>query len=175
MPMQDVYLYSPIAAALLSLIYAFYKASWVKKQDPGNARMQKIGKWIADGAMAFLAREYKALAIFVAAVAVLLAFSNHGLKNSTWMIAVSFVVGAGCSSLAGYLGMKVATQANIRTASAARKSLNQALQVAFSGGAVMGLSVVGLGLLGLGGLFIFYSSWYGTAFNEVGFVQISYL
>ncbi len=165
MPMQDVYLYSPIVAALLSLIYAYYKATWVKKQDPGNKRMVKIGKWIADGAMAFLAREYKALAIFVVAVAALLAFSNASLPDSNWMIAVSFIVGAGCSSLAGYIGMKVATQANIRTASAARKSLNQALQVAFSGGAVMGLSVVGLGLMGLGGLFILYSSMYGTTFT----------
>ncbi len=161
--MKEIYLYSPIAAAALSLIYAFIKASWVSKQDPGNERMQNIGSWIASGAMAFLAREYKVLAIFVVAVALLLGVSNHGLADSTFMIAVSFVVGAVCSALAGYLGKKVATKANSRTAAAARTSLNDALQVAFSGGAVMGLSVVGLGLLGLGGRFVLYSAMYGTS------------
>jgi len=154
--MKEVFLYGPIGAAVLSLLYAFVKATWVDKQDPGNERMQNIGKWIADGAMAFLAREYKVLAIFVVAVAVLLGISNASLADSSWMIAVSFIVGALCSALAGYLGMKVATKANIRTASAARTSLNDALQVAFSGGAVMGLSVVGLGMLGLGSLFAIY-------------------
>ena len=121
---EQIFLYSPIVAAALSLIYAFVKASWVKKQDEGNDRMKNIGKWIADGAMAFLAKEYKVLAIFVVAVAVLLGFSNNMIKDSSWMIAVSFVVGALCSGLAGYIGMKVATQANTRTASAARTSLN---------------------------------------------------
>ena len=163
--MKEIFLYSPIVAAVLSLIYAFIKASWVSKQDPGNERMQNIGKWIADGAMAFLAKEYKVLAIFVVAVAVLLGISNAGLNDSTWMVSVSFVVGAFCSGFAGYLGMKVATKANIRTASAARTSLNDALQVAFSGGAVMGLSVVGLAMLGLGSLFLLYSIIYGTGFN----------
>ena len=160
--MEAFYLYCPIVAAVASLLYAFYKASWVKKQDPGNERMQKIGKWIADGAMAFLAREYKVLAIFVVAVAVILGVSNAGLDDSSWMISVSFVVGAICSGLAGYIGMKVATKANIRTASAARTSLNDALQVAFSGGSVMGLTVVGLALLGLGALFLVYRSVYGV-------------
>ena len=170
--MKEVFLYGPIGAAVLSLLYAFIKAAWVGKQDPGNERMQNIGKWIADGAMAFLAKEYKVLAIFVVAVAVLLGISNATLKDSTWMIAVSFIVGALCSALAGYLGMKVATKANIRTASAARTSLNNALQVAFSGGAVMGLSVVGLGMLGLGSLFLLYSIIYGTGFNpELAGVQ----
>ncbi len=164
--MNQIYLYSPIGAAVLALLYAFYKAAWVGKQDPGNQRMVKIGSWIADGAMAFLAREYKVLAIFVLAVAVLLGWSNASLADSNWMIAVSFVVGAGCSALAGYIGMKVATQANIRTAAAARTSLNDALQVAFSGGSVMGLCVVGLALLGLGALFIGYSSMYGVKPGE---------
>ncbi|RJO69585.1 MAG: sodium-translocating pyrophosphatase [Myxococcales bacterium] len=163
--METFYLYSPIIAAVLALGYAFYKASWVAKQDPGNERMQKIGKWIAEGAMAFLYREYKSLAIFIVAVAILLAGSNASLKDSHWMIALSFVVGACCSAAAGYFGMKVATKANTRTASAARKSLNDALQVAFSGGSVMGLTVVGLGLLGLGVLFIIYASVFGTAYS----------
>ncbi|MBW2525376.1 MAG: sodium-translocating pyrophosphatase [Deltaproteobacteria bacterium] len=161
--MKEFYLYGPIGAAVLALIFAFYKASWVGKQDPGNKRMVKIGTWISDGAMAFLRREYRVLAVFVVAVAVLLAVSNSGLKDSTYLIALSFVVGAACSGLAGWLGMKVATQANTRTAAAARTSLNDALQVAFSGGAVMGLVVVGLGLLGLSVLFVVYSGMYGTA------------
>jgi K(+)-stimulated pyrophosphate-energized sodium pump len=163
--MEQVYLFAPIVAAVLALAYALYKAAWVGKQDPGTDRMQKIGSWIADGAMAFLRREYKVLAIFVLAVAILLGASNATLKDSHWMIALSFVVGALCSGLAGYFGMKVATKANIRTAAAARKSLNDALQVAFSGGAVMGLMVVGLGLLGLGGLFLLYSTMFGTEYS----------
>ncbi len=159
--MNTFYLWGPVGAAVVALFYAFIKASWVDKQDPGNDRMKKIGGWIADGAMAFLGREYKILAIFVIAVAVALGASNAGLKDSTWMIAVSFVVGALCSALAGYIGMKVATKANIRTASSARQGLNGALQVAFSGGSVMGLCVVGLALLGLNILFIIYSKIYG--------------
>jgi len=159
--MEALYLYGPIGAGVLALIYAFIKASWVAKQDPGNERMQKIGGWIADGAMAFLRAEYKVLAIFVIAVAVILGASNASLKGSTFMIAVSFFVGALCSAVAGYLGMKVATKANIRTAHAAKTGLNGALQVAFSGGAVMGLSVVGLALIGLGGLFVLYKAMYG--------------
>ncbi|MFH2010767.1 MAG: sodium-translocating pyrophosphatase [bacterium] len=159
--MNALYLYGPIGAGVLALLYAFYKASWVARQDPGNERMQKIGSWIADGAMAFLRAEYKVLAIFVIAVAVALGASNYSLEGSTFMIAVSFVVGALCSAVAGYLGMRVATKANIRTAHAAQTGLNGALQVAFSGGAVMGLSVVGLALIGLGSLFVLYKFMYG--------------
>ena len=160
--MNQLYLYVPIGAAVLSLIYAFIKASWVGKQDPGTERMQKIGGWIADGAMAFLRQEYKVLALFVIAVAIALGASNAGLEDSTWMIAVSFIAGAFCSACAGFIGMKVATKANIRTASAARGGLNGALQVAFSGGSVMGLCVVGLALIGLGILFVIYSKMYGV-------------
>ncbi len=143
------------------------KASWVKAQDEGTDRMKMIGGWIADGAMAFLAREYRVLAIFVVAVAVLLGVSNQMVGGDTnWIIAVSFVLGAFCSALAGYFGMKTATAANIRTASAARQGLNQALQVAFNGGSVMGLSVVGLALTGLGTLFIVYTRIYDTAMTD---------
>ncbi len=159
--MENLYLYGPIGAGVLALLYGFIKAAWVAKQDPGNERMQNIGKWIADGAMAFLRAEYKVLAIFVFAVALILGGSNASLAGSSFMIAVSFLVGAIASAIAGYLGMKVATQANIRTAHAAQKGLNGALQVAFSGGAVMGLSVVGLALIGLGGLFVLYKAMYG--------------
>jgi K(+)-stimulated pyrophosphate-energized sodium pump len=156
-----LFYYLPVLVAFAALLYAFIKASWVSRQDPGTERMQMIGKWISDGAMAFLAREYKVLAIFVVAVAVLLGVSNYYVsKDTNAFIALSFVLGAFCSGLAGYFGMKTATKANTRTASAARKGLNEALQVAFTGGSVMGLSVVGLALAGLGSLFILYSYLY---------------
>ena len=102
-----------LIAAILALGYAFLKSRWVNKQDPGNERMQKIGGWIAEGAMAFLRREYRVLAVFVVAVAAALGFSNAGLKDSSWVIAVSFVVGACCSGLTGFIGMKVATKEGI--------------------------------------------------------------
>jgi len=154
--------------ALLALVYARIRARWVRRQDAGDERMQMIGSWISDGAMAFLAREYRALSIFVVAVAILLAFSNHliGVEhNTSALIAVSFVLGAFCSALAGFFGMKTATAANTRTASAARHGLNEALQVAFVGGSVMGLSVAGLALLGLGSLLIVYLKMYPEAVN----------
>ena len=147
--------------AVLALIYAMIRATWVRRQDPGNERMQTIGRWISDGAMAFLSREYRALAIFVVVVAILLGISNARIgaeQNTSGMIAISFVLGAICSALAGFFGMKTATAANIRTASSARTGLNAALQVAFAGGSVMGLCVAGLALLGLGGLFYFFLS-----------------
>jgi K(+)-stimulated pyrophosphate-energized sodium pump len=152
--------------AIVALVYAYMRAAWVNKQDAGNDRMQTIGKWVADGAMAFLSAEYRVLAIFVVAVAILLGVSNHMVgaeQNTNGLIAVSFVLGAICSGLAGFFGMKTATQANIRTASAARKGLNEALQVAFKGGSVMGLSVAGLALLGLGILLVVYTKMYPAA------------
>jgi K(+)-stimulated pyrophosphate-energized sodium pump len=142
---------------VLGLIYTVWKTSWVGKQDPGNERMQRIAAAITEGAMAFLRAEYKILAIFVVLVAVLLAYSGSTEAESSWLIGVSFVVGAFCSALAGYLGMKVATKANVRTTNAARTGLGKALEVAFAGGSVMGMAVVGLGVLGLSSLFIIYS------------------
>ena len=147
-----------IGAGALAMLYAFWKTSWITAQDEGTNRMKQIGASIADGAMAFLKAEYRVLAVFVIAVAVLLSIANSGKADSSPLIALSFVVGAFASAFAGFLGMKVATKANNRTTNAARTSLAQALNVAFTGGSVMGLSVVGLGVLGLGGLFIFYSS-----------------
>ncbi|MDP8208427.1 MAG: sodium-translocating pyrophosphatase [Candidatus Electryonea clarkiae] len=152
----SLYLYIIPVFGVLALIFAFWKSSWVKKQDPGNEYMVEIGGHIREGAMAFLGREYRVLAIFVVAVAILLAVSNWGSETSSPWIAFSFVVGAVCSGLAGYFGMRVATLANIRTAHAARSGLNKALEVAFSGGTVMGMNVVGLAVLGLGLLFLFY-------------------
>ncbi|GJM44674.1 MAG: putative K(+)-stimulated pyrophosphate-energized sodium pump [Gemmatimonadota bacterium] len=141
-------------AGVLALLFAFMKASWVNKQDPGNEKMVEIGLAVREGAMAFLAREYRVLGVFVAVVAVLLFVFYRG--QGTELIAVSFIVGALCSGIAGFIGMRVATAANNRTTEAARSSLNAALNVAFSGGTVMGMGVVGLGVIGLSGLWIAY-------------------
>ena len=162
----SVIIYVTPVVAILALIYARMRASWVRSQDPGNERMQKIGTWVAQGAMAFLSREYRALSVFVIAVAILLGVSNYYIgeaQQTNWLIAVSFVLGAICSALAGFFGMKTATAANTRTASAARGGLNDALQVAFAGGSVMGLCVVGLAMLGLGTLFAVYMKMYPAA------------
>jgi K(+)-stimulated pyrophosphate-energized sodium pump len=140
---------------LVALLYTMWKSSWVSKQDVGTDKMARIAQNISDGAMAFLKAEYRVLAIFVVVVAAILGFSAGA--DSSPLVAVSFILGAFCSALAGYLGMKVATRANVRTTNAARTSLGKALEVAFAGGAVMGLGVVGLGVLGLGSLFIIYS------------------
>jgi len=145
---------------LIALAYTFWKSAWVSKQEVGTEKMARIAKHISDGAMAFLRAEYKVLSIFVAVVAVLMFFSGSS-EGSSPLVALSFILGAICSALAGYLGMKVATKANVRTTNAARTSLGQALEVAFAGGAVMGLGVVGLGVLGLGGLFLLYSNMFG--------------
>ncbi|WP_147677870.1 sodium-translocating pyrophosphatase [Algibacter pacificus] len=142
---------------VLALVFVFIKNVWVSKQDVGGPKMARIAKNISAGAMAFLKAEYKVLAVFVAAVTVLLYFKGSNETGSNGMVAVSFIVGAICSALAGFIGMKVATKANVRTTQAARKSLGSALEVAFAGGAVMGLGVVGLGVLGLSGLFMIYS------------------
>ena len=150
---------------VLALLFVFWKNSWVSKQEIGSEKMGRIAKNIADGAMSFLKAEYKMLAIFVAAVAVLLVFKGESEVNSTGFVALSFVVGAICSALAGFIGMKVATKANVRTTNAARTSLGKALEVAFAGGSVMGLGVVGLGVLGLSLLFMLYQKMYPGADN----------
>ncbi|MBU3821926.1 sodium-translocating pyrophosphatase [Flavobacteriaceae bacterium XHP0103] len=147
---------------VLALLFVFIKSAWVSKQDQGTERMIKIAKNIADGAMSFLKAEYKILSIFVIAVAILLFVKGSSETGSHGMVALSFIVGAICSALAGFIGMKVATKANVRTTSAARTSLGKALEVAFAGGAVMGLGVVGLGVLGLSILFMIYQNiWEG--------------
>lgn len=150
------------AAGLIALLFTYIKSAWVSKQEVGTEKMAKIAGHISEGAMAFLRAEYKILAIFVVIVAVLLGIQGSVTENSSPLVALSFVVGALCSGLAGFIGMKVATKANVRTANAARESLGKALEVAFTGGSVMGLAVVGLGVLGLSILFITYSSIFGT-------------
>ena len=142
---------------LLALIFTFWRSSWVTKQPAGTDRMQRIAASIEDGAMAFLRAEYRVLAIFVTVVAILLFLSGMQDEDSHPLIALSFIVGAISSAVAGFIGMRVATKANVRTTNAARESLGRALEIAFSGGSVMGLGVVGLGVLGLGGLFVLYS------------------
>ncbi len=157
------------AFGVLALLFVVWKSAWVSKQAVGDAKMAKIAENIAVGAMAFLKAEYKILSIFVVAVAVLLVFKDMSNVNSHPLVAASFIVGALCSALAGFLGMKVATKANVRTTNAARTSLGKALEVAFTGGSVMGLGVVGLGVLGLSVLFIVY----GTMFTEAGAMNIN--
>ena len=147
---------------VLALLFTFWKSGWVSKQDVGTEKMAKIAKHISDGAMSFLKAEYKVLAIFVVIVAALLFWSGM-TETSSPMVALSFILGAICSALAGFIGMKVATKANVRTTAAARTSLGKALEVAFAGGAVMGLGVVGLGVLGLGVLLLLYTNMFGTA------------
>jgi len=163
--MDNVLFYLPLAG-VIGLIFMFVKSSWVKKQDVGTEKMATIAKNIADGAMAFLKAEYKVLSIFVVAVAILLIFKGNAETNSHALVGLSFVVGALMSALAGFIGMRIATKANVRTTNAARTSLNKALEVAFSGGAVMGLGVVSLGVIGLSVLFILYSTMFDMNTKE---------
>jgi K(+)-stimulated pyrophosphate-energized sodium pump len=164
-------IYVAPAAGVLALLFAYWKATWVSKQDAGTDNMKEIAGFIQEGAMAFLGREYKVLAGFVIIVGALLAVANMGGEvqangaKSTPIIAGAFVIGAIASALAGYFGMRVATNANVRTTAAARIGLAPALQVAFSGGSVMGMSVVGLALIGLGGLFIAF--WTGIFEGDI--------
>ena len=147
-------------AGVLALIFAFWRARVVARADAGTDEMIEIAGYIREGAMAFLNREYRVLAIFVLVVAGLLAVVN--VPRGTSLVAVSFVVGAVCSGLAGFFGMRVATLANVRTTAAARQSIAKALGVAFTGGSVMGMCVVGLGVLGLSGLFLIYANTIGS-------------
>jgi K(+)-stimulated pyrophosphate-energized sodium pump len=151
---MDKLIYLVPVMGAIGLLYTFIKFSWVSKQDAGTDRMKEISNYIAEGAMAFLKAEWKILTYFVIIAAVLLAFMGNSNPNSHWSIAVAFIIGAFFSALAGFIGMKIATKANVRTAQAARTSLSKALAVSFTGGSVMGLGVAGLAVLGLGGLFI---------------------
>ncbi len=159
--MNNIEYWFPILG-LVGLGYAGYRIWWVDQQNPGDERMKKIGEKIYDGAMAFLKAEYRILAIFVACVAILLAVANSGSETSSWLVGVSFILGAICSAGAGFIGMRVATKANVRTTQSARTSLGKALEVAFFGGSAMGMGVVGLGLLGLGSLFLIYTGVFDT-------------
>ena len=159
---MNVIIYTIPVLGVIGLLFTLWKSAWVQKQDPGTEKMQKIANHIYDGAMAFLRSEYKVLSIFVVSVAILLAVSANP-DDSSPLVAVSFLVGALCSALAGFIGMRVATKANVRTTNAARTGLAKALEVAFVGGSVMGMGVVGLGVLGLSILFIIYSDIFGVS------------
>ena len=163
----NTYLWIVLNAGVLALIFAFIKTNWINKQDQGTDKMEQIGKSIAEGSMAFLRAEYRVLGFFVLIVALLLGFANAGRQDSSAFISLSFIAGALASGLAGFLGMRVATKANNRTTNAARTSLESALNVAFTGGSVMGLSVVGLGLLGLSLLFLLYQNIFVNDYNKI--------
>jgi K(+)-stimulated pyrophosphate-energized sodium pump len=150
--LQSLVPYAPALGAI-SLLFAVYLAGRVNKADPGTKEMVKISGYISDGAMTFLRKQYSAIAAFVVVVFLILGLL---LPNNAWQTAICFLVGALCSAGAGFIGMKVATKANVRTTQAARTSQNSALGIAFSGGAVMGMSVTGLGLLGLGILYLIF-------------------
>jgi K(+)-stimulated pyrophosphate-energized sodium pump len=142
------------AFGVIGLIVMAIKSAWVTKQDAGDAKMTELAGYIADGAMAFLKAEWKVLGYFAVFAAILLGWSGSLVEDSSPLIAISFLVGAVLSAFAGYLGMKIATKANVRTTQAARTSLSQALKVSFTGGSVMGIGVAGLAILGLGSVFI---------------------
>ncbi|MES2689633.1 MAG: sodium-translocating pyrophosphatase, partial [Bacteroidota bacterium] len=171
--MENV-IYLVPALGILGLIVMAVKSAWVNKQDAGDANMKELAGYIADGAMAFLKAEWKVLSVFVVFAAALLAYSGtiHEVNgkpiHSSWIISISFIIGAVFSATAGYIGMKVATKANVRTTQAARTSLKQALKVSFTGGTVMGLGVAGLAVLGLGGLFIAFLA----IFKDLGADQV---
>ncbi len=172
--MNSYVIYLVPALGIFGLLVMAFKSSWVSKQDAGDDNMQELAGHIANGAMAFLKAEWKVLSIFVVITAALLAYSGtiHEVGgrqiHSHWLIAVAFIIGAVFSATAGYIGMKVATKANVRTTQAARTSLKQALKVSFTGGTVMGLGVAGLAVLGLGGLFIaFLAIFAGLGANTV--------
>ncbi len=160
--LQDNLIYLIPVMGLIGILVMAIKSAWINKQDAGDKNMQELAGYIADGAMAFLKAEWRVLSIFVVFTAALLAYSGtiHEINgvplHSSWIIAIAFIIGAVFSATAGYIGMKVATKANVRTTQAARTSLKQALKVSFTGGTVMGLGVAGLAILGLGGLFIIF-------------------
>jgi len=156
------YLLVTLLAGVWALRFASQKAAWVRAQDPGTEKMREIARAIQEGAMAFLARQYGVLGVFVAVVAALLFLVGLLSEDSSFLVALSFAAGAGASALAGYIGMRVATEANVRTTNAARTSLVAALNVAFSGGTVMGMVVAGLGITGLTVLFLVYTTLFGA-------------
>ncbi len=159
--MSNIFYIIP-AFGVLALLYTFWRSGWISKKEIGTDKMKKIAGHISDGAMAFLKAEYKVLSVFVICVAILLGVSADSDLSSP-VVAISFIVGAFCSALAGFIGMKVATKANVRTTNAARDGLGRALEIAFAGGSVMGMGVVGLGVLGLSSLFIIYADIFGLS------------
>jgi K(+)-stimulated pyrophosphate-energized sodium pump len=169
--MKDLLFYAVPAMGIVGLLYTLLKFNWVAKQDAGNERMKEISTYIAEGAMAFLKAEWKILGYFVVIVALLLGFMASKNASSHWSISIAFVIGAVFSATAGYIGMKIATKANVRTAQAAKTSLARALKVSFTGGSVMGLGVSGLAVLGLGGLFLIIKHYFSPDGDAEGMLR----
>ena len=168
--MDNLFYVVPILG-VIGLVYTFIQFNWVSRQDAGSDRMKEISTYIAEGAMAFLRAEWKILGYFVAIVALMLGFMATRNETSHWSIAISFIIGAVFSATAGYIGMKVATKANVRTAQAAKISLAQALKVSFTGGSVMGLGVSGLAVLGLGSLFLIIKNFFSPDGDAAGMLR----
>ncbi|MHB1922274.1 MAG: sodium-translocating pyrophosphatase [Chitinophagaceae bacterium] len=165
------FLYIIPSMGIIALLFMLLKIRWVTKQNSGNEKMTEIAKYISDGAMAFLKAEYKILTYFVIIAAILLGYMGFVNPNSSWIIAISFILGAILSAFAGFNGMRIATKANVRTAEAARSSLSKALNVSFKGGSVMGLGVTGLAILGLGSLLIILLHYFGVVNGQDGELQ----
>lgn len=172
--MESNLIFLPIGLSIVGLLFMLVKMAWVKKQNPGNEKMQGISKSIKEGAMAFLSAEYKLLAIFVVVAAAALFGISRIVETTSWMIVPAFVVGAVFSAVAGNIGMRIATDANSRTTEAARTSLPQALKVSFGGGTVMGLGVAGLAVLGLSLFFLIFTTQFmsnsGNFYDEMTIV-----
>lgn len=172
--MESNIIFLPIALAILGIIFMIVKANWVKKQSAGSERMQSISKSIKEGALAFLNAEYRLLLIFVILASIALYGVSYVVESTSWMIIPAFIIGAVFSALAGNIGMRIATEANARTAEAAKTSLPKALKVSFSGGTVMGLGVAGLAVLGLSLLFLLFLSQFitdtGTFYTDMTIV-----
>ncbi|NQY06505.1 MAG: sodium/proton-translocating pyrophosphatase, partial [Flavobacteriaceae bacterium] len=160
--MSDNMIFVPMALAVLGLVFMLVKMAWVKKQAPGNEKMQGISKAIKEGALAFLNAEYRLLLIFVVIASAALGVIAYMVPTTHYIIIAAFIIGAIFSALAGNIGMRVATEANARTAEAAKTSLPQALKVSFGGGTVMGLGVAGLAVLGLSLLFFIFIKMFVT-------------
>jgi len=159
-------IYTIPAFGIIALVYTAVKSAWVSRQDAGEEKMATIARYIAEGAMAFLKAEYKVLTYFVIIACLFLGYLGYVGENSSPVIVIAFIIGAVFSALAGFIGMRIATKANVRTAQAARTSLSKALNVSFGGGAVMGMGVAGLAVLGLGGLFIVFKAMFvGDVYN----------
>ncbi len=158
--LQNNLIYLIPVMGVFGIVIMAIKSAWVTSQDAGDENMQRLSGYIADGAMAFLKAEWKVLGYFAAIASILLAYSGTLVETSSWVIAISFLIGAFTSALAGYIGMNIATKANVRTTQAARTSLAKALKVSFTAGSVMGIGVAGLAVLGLGSLFIVFYQMY---------------
>ncbi|HSV87024.1 MAG TPA: sodium-translocating pyrophosphatase [Bacteroidales bacterium] len=159
--MENYLIYLIPLTGVLALVFSYVKTRWIIRQPSGTEKMKRVSSFIDAGALAFLKAEYRTMLVFLVIISLILIFLADP-EISSPLIGLSYLVGAFCSALAGYIGMRTATKANVRTAQAARTSLNKALQVAFSGGSVMGITVVGLGMIGVGSLFIIYTQLFGS-------------